>query len=146
MKTLLHFLTCLSLPFVIVNGLHADEPTPKKPSNSAWLEEEYIYWWIKDSPATIPLVTKGPSESKQKLVLGGHGIDNEARSGGKFSAGYLFGSDQVYGVDAGYLFLNRGSYTKTVSSNGKINSPILEFPYFDVLTSLSLPTSIKQIL
>ena len=130
---LLAYLAVAMLPLA---SMQAEEtPTEKQELPHLWLDGEYLYWWVKNSPAPAPLVNEGPINTVQTTVLGGNSLNTEARSGGKFSAGYWFDANQVFEIDAGYLFLTSGSYSKTVSSSGLIGSPRLTFPFFNVVAS-----------
>lgn len=100
-----------------------------------WADAEYLYWKVKDSPEPVPLLVEIPlAAGPNKVVLGGHKIDNEWRSGGKFSLGYWFDDSRCYGLEGIYFFLPQNSYKKSVSSNGLAGSPHLATPYFDVTT------------
>ncbi len=130
---LLAYLAVAMLPLA---SFQADEsPTEKPKLPHTWIDGEYLYWWLKNSPAPVALVNEGSPDGEQTTVLGGKSLDTEARSGGKFSAGYWFDENQIFELDAGYLFLTSGSYSKTVSSSGLTGSPILTFPFFNVVTS-----------
>jgi hypothetical protein len=87
-----------------------------------WISGEYLLWWIKNSrvpaltlagpaptlPTSAPLtpadaaalVRPGPL-----VVFDGSDVDNEERSGARFSAGYWFGDERVFGLEASYFFL-----------------------------------------
>lgn len=104
-----------------------------------WADAEYLYWKIKDSPKSIPLVTKGSTFAPvlgspgTTLVLGDKHIDNKWRSGGRFALGLWFDDACCYGVEASYFFLPTESKHKTVSTTGLPGSPFLGVPFLDVL-------------
>src|SRR5262249_28745573 len=62
------------------------------PAGRLWARGEYLLWWIRDSHLP-PLVTISPVGSAGILgrpgtavLIGGSGVDNEERSGGRFEA------------------------------------------------------------
>jgi hypothetical protein len=130
---LLAYLAVAMLPLASLQPEETPEEKQKLPH--IWFDGEYLYWWVKNSPSPVALINEGPIDTAQTTVLGGQSLDTGARSGGKFSAGYWFDAKQVFEVDAGYLFLTSGNYSKTVSSSGLIGSPTLTYPYFNVQTS-----------
>ena len=144
-------LNYFSLPFLLLAPLHAEDFSCNSCTQQFWLSGDYLYWWIKDSPAPIPLVTEGPVVPNQTavlgrpgthLLLGGKEINNRGRSGGRFGAGYWFDSDRVFGLEARYLFLSHRSKTKSVYSNGQSNSPFLALLFFDAERSSESSTRI----
>jgi len=108
-----------------------------------WAEAEYLCWKIKDSPESVPLVIEIPPVSgPNTVVLGGHQIKNDWRSGGRFSLGYWFDECCSLGIEANYFFLPGETRKSSVSSDGSIGSPILGLPFFDVVTGLPSTTGI----
>jgi hypothetical protein len=104
-----------------------------------WFSAEYLVWWIKDGPLPGPLVTScaladaNPGAIGQpgtRALLGDDDIDNKARTGGRFTAGYWFDCDQTVGAEATYLFLGKRTITQTVSADGAPGSPIIGVPFF----------------
>lgn len=103
-----------------------------------WFSAEYLMWWFKDSPVPVPLVTTGTpgvlGAPGTKVLLGGSEIDTEEHHGGRFTAGYWFGSDREFGVEGSYFFVASQSTTQSVQASGKTGSAFLSFPFFDVTT------------
>jgi hypothetical protein len=103
--------------------------TPACECNRWWVSAEYLAWWIKDShvPTTMfpgPLSTLStqslpinlgstglsvPAQPGSLALFGREDVDNEERSGGRFSAGYWFDDDHVFGLEASYFFLGSRS-------------------------------------
>jgi Putative beta barrel porin-7 (BBP7) len=108
-------------------------------SERVWGDAEYLRWFIKDSHVP-PLVTKGsPNDSPPgalgkpgTVVLFGGDVDNEARSGGRFSAGWWFDDCDRFGVDGSFFFLAQDSISFVAHSDGSLGSPVLAIPYTDV--------------
>lgn len=113
---------------------------PYECGNQFFGSAEYLYWKIKDSPKTIPLVVTGPIVNSGSpvtdydVVLGGRKIKNNWRSGGRFSLGYWFDDEQCYGAEVSYFFLPKGSKSSKVFSDGTVGSAFLAIPYVDVVT------------
>ncbi len=108
-----------------------------------WFGGEYVYWWIRNSPAPAPLVVSGPNvdefapvldEPGTKVVLGDKSIPNGGRSGGRFFGGVWLDANNIFGLEASYLFLGKNTYKKSVSSNGLAGSSCLTFPFFNPVT------------
>jgi hypothetical protein len=116
--------------------------------NQLWGSAEYLYWKIKDSPKTVPLVVTGPvladgvSTAGYDVVLGGNKTKNKWRSGGRFSLGYWFGNDQSYGAEVNCFFLPKESRTYNVFSDGSVGSAFLAVPFFDVVTGAASSTQL----
>lgn len=111
-----------------------------------WIDGDYLYWWLKDSPTTVPLVVQSgivPNRAPvlgrpgASVVLGDKSVDTGPRSGGKFDAGVCF---ERFGVEGGYLFLCTHGYKKTVSSSGLPGSATLTIPYINAVTSAETST------
>jgi hypothetical protein len=152
---------CLGLfAALFVTQVYAEDPScedscpvpnfccqPEVCCNNFWIDADYLYWKIQDSPKTIPLVIQAPAGSTTTpflgepgsfVVLGHKKINNEWRSGGRFALGYWFDNDECcgncYGAEVNYFFLPEQSKRRCVFSTGSSDSPILAVPYFDVTT------------
>jgi hypothetical protein len=102
--------------------------------NRFYFSGEYLLWWIKDSHVP-PLVTTGPVGSNGVLgapgttvLFGGH-VDNEERSGGRFTLGYWFDNCQTLGLELGMFFLANRNANFAASSN---TFPVLARPFFNL--------------
>lgn len=118
-----------------------------------WTEAEYLFWKIKDSPESVPLVATVPvivnggpviGEPGASVVLGGRKIQNNWRSGGRFAAGFIcLDEDQYFsGADVSYFFLPTESKKHSVFSSGLPGSPYLSVPYFNTLTASESSTPV----
>lgn len=112
-------------------------------ANRFWVDAEYLYWKIKDSPNPTPILVTAPvafnrspliGEPGTEVLIGDDKIKNQWRSGGKFALGYWFDNRKCYGAEASYCFLPDGSNHQTVASSGLPGSIILSVPFFDTTT------------
>jgi hypothetical protein len=105
---------------------------------------DYLFWWAKGQRLP-PLVTSGPdltlSGAATAGVLGVHGttvvfgnrrVDDDGRSGGRFTTGYWFDPAQTVGLEVGALYLATTGTGFAASSPG---SPILSQPFILVTTT-----------
>ncbi len=115
----------------VVYGEEMPEKKSEKAFSHTWIEADYLYWWIKNSPASDVLITEGVLLSDQTPVLGGKSVHTGPRSGAKLSAGHTFDSRGVFGIEGGYLFLCNQSKIKSVKSSGKAGSPFLVLPFYN---------------
>jgi len=121
--------------------------------NSFWVDVDYLYWKIQNSPESAPLVIQtttlavpppildAPGTS---VVLGGKAIDTGWRSGSRISLGYWFDCNQCYGTEVNYFFLPNESKSYSVSSDGLSGSSFLAVPYFNVVTAAEDSTIIAS--
>ncbi len=104
--------------------------------NRFWLEADYLYWQVQNSPKVIPLVIEQPVVNGPfDVVLGGKKIRNDWHSGARFALGGWFDECKSLGVEIDYFFLGKNSKHSDVASDAN-GSPRLRVPYFDVTTDL----------
>jgi hypothetical protein len=96
---------------------------------------EYLYWWIRDTRVP-PLVTTGPVASQgilgmpgTMILLGAKPLDNEERSGARFTAGYWLDDCRTLGLEGSFFFLADRSVPFRFSSN---QFPLLARPFFNL--------------
>ncbi len=114
------------------------------PRGRFWLRAEYLLWWTKGDDLP-PLVTTSPAGTPpgERGVLGAPGttvlldgnLDDDVRSGGRFSIGYWLDDCQTLGLYGDYFFLGDGDETFIFSS--PTGDPILARPFFDATTGLA---------
>lgn len=104
-------------------------------ADRAWASADYLYWKIKDSPESVPLVQQEGDDGSFSTVLGGKKIDAGWRSGGRFALGYWFDCQHCLGIEGSYFFLARKAATSSIYSDAN-GSPALVVPYFNVTTDL----------
>jgi Putative beta barrel porin-7 (BBP7) len=104
--------------------------------NRFYLSGEYLLWWIKDSRMP-PLVTTGPVGGTGALgapgttvLFGGH-VNNEERSGGRFTAGYWFNNDHTLALETTFFFLANRTVNFAANSS---TVPVLARPFFNLNT------------
>jgi hypothetical protein len=123
-----------------------DEPNcfevcPCGPPGRFWVNAEYLLWWIKNSDLP-PLVTAssissgGALNHPDTVVLFGGSVDNEERSGGRFTAGYWLDCDQTIGIEAGYFFLGSRSVNFTAGSSTPGTTTVIGRPFFNVVSGM----------
>lgn len=101
-----------------------------------WLEADYLYWQVQDSPKTIPLVIEQPVPNGPfDVVLGNEKLKNDWHSGGRFAVGYWFDECKNLGAELNYFFLGTNSKHSHVASNAE-GAPRLRVPFFNVTTGL----------
>ncbi len=104
-----------------------------------WCRGEYLIWWTRGSNLP-PLVTTSPvgtlpqdagilGRADTEILYGDNQVLTDARSGGRFTAGYLLLPCEGLGVEANYLSLG------TAASHYQADDtslPILARPYYDL--------------
>jgi hypothetical protein len=107
----------------------------------AWAEGEYLLWWtrpssppplISTSPAGTPIDHAGvPGTAGVAALFGGAALNDEARSGLRFTFGGWIDDEHTLGVEAQVFFLEGKTARFAASSSG---SPILARPFIDATT------------
>jgi hypothetical protein len=100
--------------------------------NRLYISGEYLLWWIKDShyPAlvtTAPVGSTGALGAPGTIVLFGGNIDNEERSGGRFTAGYWFDNCHTLALETTVFFLANRNVNFGANSD---TFPVLARPFF----------------
>ncbi|MCI0457447.1 MAG: BBP7 family outer membrane beta-barrel protein [Gemmataceae bacterium] len=125
--------------------IQAIEPPPEPPPGPAplgraWQRMEYLLWWIKDTRVP-PLATANTSgttaanlDSDTTVVLVGGDLDNQERSGGRFTVGFALDPAQTIGLEGTYFFLGTRTTTVGPHSTGAPGTPALGVPFFDLTT------------
>lgn len=100
-----------------------------------WINADYLYWKIKNSPEPVPLVIEQPiPDGPFTTVLGGKKVDIGWRSGGRFALGYWFDDSHCLGGEVNYFLLTKESKRSRVFSD-EDGSPRLRVPFFNVQTN-----------
>ena len=95
------------------------------------ISAEALLWWIKGSPAPVPLVSSGLlNEAGMKVLLGGKDLDTNPNSGFRVTVGYSL-TDR-WGAEGSVFYLLDRSTSRTAGSSGQIGSQDLLIPFFDV--------------
>jgi hypothetical protein len=117
------------------------EAAPAARTTRFYGSAEYLYWWIRNSQFP-PLVTTGSPAAPQViqgtlgqdntvLLFGGSSVDNEGRSGGRFTLGYWFDTCCPTAVEGSGFFLAPRSVRFAASS---ASFPVLARPVIDAAT------------
>ncbi len=103
-----------------------------------WASGEYLLWWIKSS-SLPPLVTTSPPGTPRNSagvlgmpgtnVLFGGSVNNEERSGGRFTVGFWFDPNQCIGLESTFFFLGDRAVSFNDTSAGL---PIVARPFFNL--------------
>lgn len=110
--------------------------------NRYWLNADYLYWQVQNSPKVIPLVIEQPIvDGPFTVVLGGNRRKNDWHSGARFSLGYWFDNCNCLGAEVSYFFLGKNTKHSSVASNPE-GSPRLRVPFFNVTTDLPDSTAL----
>lgn len=113
------------------------------PSGFFWVRADYLLWWTKGSPLP-PLVTSSPDTTPiaqagvlgqpgTTILFGDNDVNDEDRSGYRFSAGYWFDCCMCSGIEADYFQLDTktDSFDAFCPPGGTLNRP-----FFNVQTGL----------
>jgi hypothetical protein len=100
--------------------------------NRLYISGEYLLWWIKDGhyPAlvtTAPAGSTGVLGEPGTIVLFGGNVDNEERSGGRFTAGYWFDNCHTLALETTWFFLANRNVDFSANSG---TFPVLARPFF----------------
>jgi hypothetical protein len=94
---------------------------------SAWIEADYLLWWVRKGPLPTPLVTAGSvndpmpggiGQPNTTVINGGNGIDFGALSGMRLNFGVAIDPDAVFNIEGGYLTLIDGTTSFAAGGNG----------------------------
>ncbi len=110
---------------------------------------EYLLWWVKGAPLSVPLVTTGPSKTDEGIInsnqttvlygaplspaVGGNDTQNfSGLSGARLRLGYWLDDAQHLAVEVGGFALQQGSAPFNIQSNSA-GSPGLSVPEYNSL-------------
>ncbi len=122
-------------------------PVPCGPD--VWVDGEFLYWWTKNAPVPVPLLTTGPvtnpvqagygilGNSSTQTLLGNESLDQGQSPGLRVTAGTWIGGVprvgyQALGAEISYFTLGRRSDHLDFASNGA-GFPVLARPVYDIL-------------
>src|SRR5262249_49481049 len=109
------------------------------PCSQSWVSGEYLLWWVKNGPLTVPLVTTGPfppppgvrpgvlGQPGTTLVYGLTDIDYHTFSGVRVTAGSWFDWDQTVGFEGRGFLLERKT-TQFRAASDAAGNPVLALP------------------
>lgn len=111
------------------------------PTGRVWASAEYLLWWTKGDRLP-PLLTTSPASTSfadagvlgrpgTSVLFGDDRVNDDARSGGRFTLGAWLNCAQTTGVEGNFFFLAQESTDFAIASTG---TPILARPFFNVQT------------
>lgn len=151
-------LTPLELPPVVVDPKPVAEVKPegvqrvedvqnpkherRGPLGPGWDDMEYLMWWPKAAP--VPPLATGTRTgalpvlggANTSLLVGGHALDNQDISGGRFTLGWALNNAETVGYELRYLFLGTRTNRVTVRDFNNPRVRALGVPYLNALTGL----------
>jgi hypothetical protein len=105
---------------------------------------EALLWWLKDSPAPVPLVTDGRLDQPgTRIFLGGEDLDANPHPGFRLGAGYAFGDR--WGVEGSFFYLTPRTTDRSVGSSGQPGSVNLLVPYVNPILPGEATTNLSSI-
>ncbi|MBY0523589.1 MAG: BBP7 family outer membrane beta-barrel protein [Gemmataceae bacterium] len=111
------------------------KPKPKKDCKCFFIQPEYLYWWVKNSPMPVPLAaTVDPNSGLPITLLGPTSFRNDAFSGMRLTAGGWLDADNRFGIEGVGFFLQQRQPQMAIRSDAGGN-PLLFVP-------LSAPPSV----
>jgi hypothetical protein len=114
---------------------------------------EYVLWWVRgaNTPALVTTSPNGTPSAEAgvlpgaNVLFGDQKVNNQARSGGRFTLGYWLGDTGLWSVEDTFFFVGNATTNFQASSDG---APILARPFFNTLTNaqdsvlLAFPNSV----
>ena len=133
---------CLALAATAVDAQTTGEwPVRGKPG-SIELGVEGMVWWLRDTPAPVPLVTNLIAGAPAtQTYLGGQDLSVGASGGARLLGSYAL-SDRT-SLEGNVFFVRYRSTTRSVSSSGQAGSVNLIVPYLDASTNRENGTEIS---
>jgi hypothetical protein len=106
-----------------------------------WAEAEYLLWWMKGT-ALPPLITASPAGTPAPqagvlgapstvILFGATSVNDEVRSGGRFTLGGWLNDCHTLGVEGDFFLLSSAGTGFAARSTG---SPFLARPFFNTTT------------
>jgi hypothetical protein len=109
------------------------------PPGRVWASAEYLLWWTKGdhlppllttSPVGTPLADAGVlGRPGTSVLFGDERVNDDARSGGRFTLGAWLNCAHTTGIEGNFFFLGEETTEFSAESTG---TPILARPFFDV--------------
>jgi Putative beta barrel porin-7 (BBP7) len=110
---------------------------PCCPSDRVWFTGEYLFWFLKDAPVPVPLLTTGPTASGgvigktgTAVAFGANHLNYDTLNGMRLGTGVWLNDEHTIGLEGGGFLLEQGSAGFSQSSSAA-GSPVLARPFFD---------------
>ena len=95
---------------------------------AAWFRGMELPALVTTAPAGTPQAAAGVLNQPTTSLLFGGTVDRDIRAGFRAAAGYWFGEDRLWGIEAGFMMLESQTAFFSKASNG---TPILARPFAD---------------
>ncbi len=103
---------------------------------------DVLVWWLKDSPAPVPLVTDGiVGQPATNTFLGGQSLSTGANPGFRISGDYALRART--GLEGNFFYFGSRSTSVGVESSGRLGSVNLVVPYIDARTNRESGTELS---
>jgi hypothetical protein len=107
-----------------------------------WFQTDFLLWWIKSGPLSVPLVTTGSvndanpgalGQPNTQVLFGGNGLNYGAFGGARLDLGAWLDAHDRFGFDAGFFVLGQETTTFRAFSDANGN-PVLSVPILNAQT------------
>jgi hypothetical protein len=135
-------------PVLVSSASTAESPT----ACPAWVQVEYLLWWLKNAPLPVPLITTGNpnvgfdpnhlntvntagaiGQPGTEVLFGDQTIHSQAYSGMRLTLGSWIGAEELFGAEGSGFILERRTKRFFAGSDTTGNPP-LYFPIFSETT------------
>jgi hypothetical protein len=130
-------------------GTDATAVQPASPWSRFYGGIEYLHWWVKDAPLSVPLVSTGPDANKEGFLINSNsrilygapfspavgGNDQQSFpgfNGSRLTVGYWLDDQQRYAIEASGFLLQSQSTTFQVRGDSS-GEPGLRVPVFNTV-------------
>ncbi len=112
-----------------------------QPNTYIWGNIEYLYWWSRNAPVSVPLVTTGSvsdpvpgaiGQPNTSILFGNHSINNHGQSGFRIALRSWFGCNKSFGIEGSGFYLPKKSRKNFSRSSEADGLPILGVPFINV--------------
>jgi Putative beta barrel porin-7 (BBP7) len=103
--------------------------------NKWYLNAEYLVWFTRSSSLPALVTTSAPAfdgilgRGDTRVLYGNRTTGNTEHNGGRFTAGYWFGTEQRWGIETNIFFLTTDRERFTANSG---QFPVLARPFFNL--------------
>ncbi len=113
---------------------------PAPAPTRVWVQSDYVLWWIKTAPLSVPLVTTGDpadpfvgslGQPSTRILVGNSNVDSRAFSGLRILLGAWLDAENSWGIEAGAFLLERRTQRVSLASDDAGN-PGLYLPLQDI--------------
>ncbi|HEX4590634.1 MAG TPA: BBP7 family outer membrane beta-barrel protein, partial [Gemmataceae bacterium] len=128
------------------------KPPENCPPYHGWVRAEYLFWWMRNSPLPVPIVTTGNprvgfdpnnvntvntagaiGQPGTRVLFGDESMRFAPFSGGRLGFGVWFDDDETFGVDGSGFFIERLTHNFSLTSDTPNSLPL----YFPIFSSIA---------